>query len=567
MTAFLRLCTVARLWLLVITFLVVAALAEAAEPDSSVTDLRETSVTLGEPASLVVWNRPIVTLRASIDALTPQIRIARIQKRISSLPPNALTGQVKPMPATLGMLSGYWIYLDGRTLFALLPEDVDSEVGQTLEQLAQATTLNLAEALQARAEQQRLPLLIQSVALTLVTTVLFGLTLRVVARLRNRALRRWLHAFSERPIQLRGFDLQPYLRAAEEGAVKLTALGADLFAAYVWLTLVLGYFPYTEPWGEGLAIWLMDRLATLALGAVAALPGLFTVIIIFLATRLIVQTMNRFFASIERGWLKVGWLEAETARATRRLAVVLIWIFALTVAYPYIPGSQSAAFKGISVFVGLMISLGSAGFVNQVMSGLVLVYSRSIKPGEFIQVGTTQGRITEVGVLATKMATPTRQEITFPNATLVSASITNFSRLADPEHGSIISTTVTIGYDAPWRQVHAMLLLAAERSAYVREEPKPRVLQRALSDFYVEYRLIISIDKPESQSFVLSEVHAHIQDVFNEFGVQIMSPHFERQPGEKIWVPKAAWYESPAGSPASDPLASEVRVATAAKTL
>jgi small-conductance mechanosensitive channel len=243
--------------------------------------------------------------------------------------------------------------------------------------------------------------------------------------------------------------------------------------------------------------------------------------------------VNRFFRSVEIGWLRVSWLEAETARATRRLAIVLIWIFALTVAYPYIPGSQSDAFKGISVFVGLMISLGSAGFVNQLMSGLVIVYSRALKPGDFVQVGDSEGTITEVGMLSTKMVTPIRHEVTIPNAVLVGSKVTNFSRLADKDTGSVVPTEVTIGYDTSWRQVHAMLQIAAERTPSVRREPKPVVIQRALSDFYVAYQLLVSIDKPETRRAVLSELHASIQDVFNEYGVQIMSPNFENQPEGK----------------------------------
>lgn len=520
-------------------------------------DITRTTVTIGEPATLVLWNRPIVTLRARIDAVTPQDRVERIRRRIADWPADAMTGTVRPVPATLGALHGFWVYIEGRTVLALLPQDLDPDAGQTLEQLANETAQKLAAALEARAEQQRLPLIARGAVLTLLGTAAFALVLWGVARLRARVLDRPLRADREHPLRIRGIDLRPYLRAVEHGAIKFTALCAGLLAGYVWLTLVLGFFPYTAPWSDGLALWLGERLGTLAAGVAEALPGMFTVIIIFFATRLIVQAVDRFFASVERGWLRVGWLEADTARATRRLAVVLIWIFALTVAYPYIPGSHSDAFKGISVLVGLMVSLGSAGFVNQVMSGLVIVYSRSVKSGEFVEVGGTQGTISEIGVLATKLITPTRQEITFPNATLVGSSIVNFSRLADADHGSIIGTTVTIGYDTSWRQVHAMLLLAAERTQAVRKEPKPRVLQRALSDFYVEYRLLVSIDAPATQPMALSELHAQIQDVFNEFGVQIMSPHFQRQPAEKVWVDKQAWYPPPAARPTGSATASE----------
>ena len=223
------------------------------------------------------------------------------------------------------------------------------------------------------------------------------------------------------------------------------------------------------------------------------------------------------------------------------MVVLLVWIFAIVVAYPYIPGSQTPVFKGISVFVGLMATLGSAGVVNHLVSGLVIVYSRSCKPGDFIKVGEIEGVVTQVGVLSTKISTRKKTEITVPNAVLVGTSITNYTRLAR-EDGEMITTTVTIGYDAPWRQVQELLLKAAGRTAGIRKAPAPFVHQRALSDFYVEYELLARIEQPRERPEVLSRLHAEIQDAFNEAGVQIMSPHFEGQPEGKVWVPKTAWH-------------------------
>ena len=220
---------------------------------------------------------------------------------------------------------------------------------------------------------------------------------------------------------------------------------------------------------------------------------------------------------------------------------MLIWVFSVTIAYPYIPGSGTDAFKGVSVFVGLVVSLGSAGVVNQVMSGLVVIYSRALKPGEFVRVGDDLGTVSELGMLSTKIITRKREEITIPNAVLVGTKMVNYSRHAVGE-GAVVGTTVTIGYDVPWRQVHAMLLRAAEQTAGVRKDPAPRVWQKALSDFYVEYELVVNLDKPEERVPVLSELHTHIQDAFNENGVQIMSPHYESQPGEKVFVPKSQWF-------------------------
>jgi small-conductance mechanosensitive channel len=174
-----------------------------------------------------------------------------------------------------------------------------------------------------------------------------------------------------------------------------------------------------------------------------------------------------------------------------------------------------------------------------------VVYSRACKPGEYVRVGDIEGVVSQVGVLSTKLVTRKKEEITVPNAVLTGSSMTNYSRLAG-EQGAIVGTTVTIGYDAPWRQVHAMLLMAAEQTTGIRKEPKPFVLQRSLSDFYVEYELRFHLQRPEERIFVLSELHGHIQDAFNEFGVQIMSPHFEGQPEGRVIVPRAQWHATPA---------------------
>jgi len=218
---------------------------------------------------------------------------------------------------------------------------------------------------------------------------------------------------------------------------------------------------------------------------------------------------------------------------------------AVTLCIPYIPGSDTDAFRGVSVFVGLMLSLGSAGLVNQVMSGLVVVYARAIRPGEYVKVGDIDGLVAEVGLLSTKLVTARKEEVTIPNAVMIGEATVNYSRLSDKD-GAVVATSITIGYDAPWRQVHALLCLAAERTDTVRKDPAPRVVQRSLGDFYVEYTLVTHVDQPWQRPAILSELHANIQDAFNEYGVQIMSPHFENQPHAPVLVPKDRWREAPA---------------------
>ncbi|MCB1993691.1 MAG: mechanosensitive ion channel [Geminicoccaceae bacterium] len=514
---------------------------------------RTNAVTIADPAELVVWNRPIVTLRAKIDNVTPAERVGRASQELAALRQEEPTGEAVAVPAQLGALQGYFIEIDNRQIFGLLPQDVDPLQRETLEQAAIAAAGRLNAALRVRAEQRSLPMILRSFGLASLATAVLVLMILGIVWLRRLTLRQLTALSRGNAITVAGIDLRPYSRATGTAVVKALGVAAQLVCVYLWLAFVLLQFSYTRPWGEGLGIWLISLLGEFSHAILSAVPGLFTVAIIFIMTRFVADLVKGFFKRVEAGWLRVHWLEAETARATRRLVIVLLWLFALTVAYPYIPGSQTDAFKGISVLAGLMLSLGAAGFINQVMSGFVVVYSRSVRTGEFVEVGAIQGTVTEVGMLATKLVTATREEVTIPNAVFVTSSLTNFSRHADAAHGSTIGTTVTIGYDAPWRQVQAMLIMSAERTRAIRRQPKPRVVQRNLDDFYVEYRLLFAIDHPETQLFVLSELHGHIQDVFNEHGVQILSPHFNSQPAEPVVVPEVDWHRPPAPPPVEQP--------------
>lgn len=512
-----------------------------AQPENAATPL----VRPGKPHAVRVWNRYIVELRATVAGLSPRERAARIQQRIEDLPPEVLRGEVKAAPAQIGRLKGILISVDDHILLGLVPQDVDPESRKTLDQLAGEAATQFEKAFAAMAEQQRLPVLLRGIAITLGLTLLLMLALWGIVVLRRRALRRLKVSERQRPLVLQGLNFAPLLTGFERGLIKLTAWGAIAIAVYLWLTFVLVQFPYFQPIGERLEIHLLDLLTDLGVAIVRAVPGLFTVLVIFVLTRLVTGAVSTFLKSVETGQVTAGWLEPELAKATRWVVVALIWVFALTVAYPYIPGSDTQAFKGISVLLGVMVSLGSAGLVNQVMSGLAIVYSRSFRLGDHIQAGEHEGIVSQMGILSAKIKNR-RQEITIPNAVLVGLTITNYSRLAEKSGTVVASTSVTIGYDAPWRQVHAMLLLAAERTGGICNEPHPFVLQHALSDFYVEYHLNVHIEKPEDRFFVLSALHGNIQDVFNEHGVQIMSPHFEAQPESEIVVPKSRWHAPPA---------------------
>jgi small-conductance mechanosensitive channel len=283
----------------------------------------------------------------------------------------------------------------------------------------------------------------------------------------------------------------------------------------------------------------------LGLGVVNGIPGLITVVIILFVARMLTRLIRLWFSLIERGRMRPRWIHPETAQPTRRLLTVLLWAFAVIVSYPYLPGSQTDAFRGVSVFLGLMVTLGSSGLMNHVMSGFMITYSRALRVGDFVRIGDVEGTVMHLGVLSTKVKTLWLEEVTIPNAVVVAQTTTDYSRFGDTD-GIFTPTSVTIGYDVPWRQVHSLLLLAADRTPGLRRQPEPLVLQMALEDFYVKYTLLVCLDRQDSRLQTLNVLHANIQDLFNEYGVQIMSPNYMVDPAAPKVVPRKDWFAAPA---------------------
>jgi small-conductance mechanosensitive channel len=520
---------------------------ETAPPTWPRTERPGASGTTVGPATLVIWHRPIVVFRAPVGPLSPAERAAGAVRRFDALPDDVRADEVSAAPAAVGGLRGVLVAARDHPLFGILDEDADPTTGETLAEVSGRAVAQVRAVIEARAEQRRPAIVARGVGLSLGLAAMLLLILWAIWRAADRALLRLAETTHRRAITLVGVDLRGPLEGVERGLVRLTAWGLGLVAAYLWLTVTLRQFPYTRPWSERLRAEFFIVLGELGTGALQGAPGLLGVVVIFLVARFVVRIVDMFFRAVEQDVVKVRPLEPDTARATRSIAIVLIWVFAFTIAYEYIPGSRTDAFKAIGVLLGLMISLGSAGLVNQLMSGLVVIYSRALRPGELVRAGDLAGRVSEVGLLSTKLVAK-GEEITIPNAVLVGRTVTNYSRLGG-EHGPVISTSVGIGYDAPWRQVHAILQLAAERTPGIRKDPRPYVRQTALSDFFVEYELRGHLELPADRGQVLSELHAQIQDAFNEFGVQIMSPAYESQPERPVVVPRSRWYAAPAAPP------------------
>jgi small-conductance mechanosensitive channel len=498
----------------------------------------------GQSATVMLSNRPVAVLRARVLGRLPSERAAGAERLLNDLVSQRITG-----PVEVQTLEGSRLISVGtHRVFALTPFDVDEVSGETLDEettkVVGALRLALAEALEARSPS----LLLRGGLLSILILALGSFLLLVIARGHHRIARRLIVAAESR-VGRSGTGSLEVLRASRvfdfsRGVVSLVSLVLSLLVLYSALTFVLRQFPYTRPWGESMRAFMLSTLSRLALDGVAAIPALFTVLVILVIARFAIRLLQLFFKAIEEGRVEVRWLHPETAQSTRRLATTLLWIFAAVMAYPYLPGSGTDAFKGASVFIGLVLSLGSSGLVNQIMSGFMITYSRAVRLNDYVDIGHVEGTVTQVGVLSTKIRTPRGEEVTIPNAVVVAATTTNYSRFAID--GVYMATSVTIGYDVPWRQVQSMLLIAASRTTGVRKTPEPKVRQSELQDFYVKYTLLVCPEEPERRFQILSTLHENILDVFNEYGVQIMSPNYEADPeGLKI-VPKERWHAAPA---------------------
>jgi small-conductance mechanosensitive channel len=345
---------------------------------------------------------------------------------------------------------------------------------------------------------------------------------RILSRLRELTLQQTKRIASRR---LRQVSVQRLSQLAVM-STRLGAVAAGLAGFFVWATALLDLVPAMHDVAVRVEHAVIVEIERLALIAVRAVPDLCIVALIYFATRFIHEMLNHYFRSITAGEVKSSVFDEVTAETTRRLADIGLWVAAVIIAFPYIPGSESAAFRGVSVLAGLMLSLGSANLVGQFASGLSLIYGRALKPGEYIACGETEGVVEQVGMFACSIRTP-RDEVVVLSHTVVASGLKNYSRRADRVR---LTTEVTIGYDAPWRQVRDLLLAAAAETEGIRAEPAPSVRQVALEDFYVRYELQFTPLDPAERCPLLCRLHGAIQDRFHEAGVQIMSPNYRGDP-------------------------------------
>lgn len=502
-----------------------------------------------ERAEVLVDGRVVLSVRG-VEAFPAQQRAEEIARRIvtaakdPAIPAGAVRTEDKGDRTDL--------HAGDRFLFNLFDADAELE-GISRKILAEATQLRLIEAIASyRHDRSPRVLLINSLyalaAILAAVGLLFGFH-RSFHHLDDIVARRLQIHLKALEAQSARFLRAQQLANASRGALKVIFVLLKAALAFLSLNFVLGLYPWTRPFAAWLFDLILDPIHAMALAVLATIPDLIFIALLILVTRYILKMIETFFSSIDQGAIRLASFEREWAWPTYRIARLLVIIFAVVMAYPYVPGSQSDAFKGISIFLGLIISLGSSSIIANIIAGYSLAYRRPFKIGDRVKINGIVGDVMEMRVLVARLRSPKNEEIVLPSTTILNGEVINYSTFAR-EQGLVLHTTVGIGYETPWRQVEAMLRMAADRTVGLLKQPPPFVLQTALGDFAVTYELNAYCKDPQAMARLYSVLHQNILDVFNEYGVAIMTPAYISDPPEPKLVPKDQWYAAPATTPA-----------------
>ncbi len=446
----------------------------------------------------------------------------------------------------------YAAIMAGDRILMGVSEDDAQLAGSTRQELATAHAEKIHTAIENYRQARRSEAMMGSYGRVAVATLVLCLATLVLlrgwryvdARIGERT-ERLSRTLKERSLQeMRADRIGGYLRLGWRllGTVLILAILAT-FTGYL-----LEQFPATRPLGVQFFSLLMEPLRAMGTSFVAEVPSLLFLAVLFLLVRFTLRGLRPLSEAVAQRAVIVTGFEPEWARPTYNLARLAIIFFALVVAYPYIPGSDSDAFKGISIFFGVMFSLGSSSAVSNSIAGYIILYRRAFKVGDRVKIGSSLGDVMDMHVQVTRLKTLKNEEVIIPNSQILNSEVVNYSSLAASD-GLILHTIVGIGYEVPWRQVEAMLHEAARRTQGLLKTPTPFVNQKNLADFAVNYELNVFCADARAMIGLYSELHRNIQDVFNEYGVQIMTPSYMADPETAKIVPREQWFAPPAVAP------------------
>jgi small-conductance mechanosensitive channel len=498
------------------------------------------------PTAPVIVDGEVLFRVRGVSAYPAERRAAEIARAIvevaedRTILPEAI--RAEPMDVGIRIVAGK------RTVARVVPADAALEQVH-VDVLAEAEVARIREAVIAYRHDRSTTNLAGAGGIAAGATIAYAIAMFVVLRGGGRLIRRTKRRLE---VRIRSMEAKSFrlLRATTismivDALLRLTRIAIAAILTYGYLALVLRQFPKTRPLADSALATVLGPVGDLGLAFVNQIPDLIALAVIILITRYALELMRLFFELIERREINLGTFEPEWAMPTYKVIRLLVVAFASVVAYPYIPGSHSAAFQGVSIFIGLILSLGSSSVIANIIAGYMMIYRRAFRVGDRIKVGNTIGDVVDIRLLVTHLRSLKNEAITIPNTVILNSEVLNYSALAKSD-GLILHMSVGIGYEVPWRQVEAMLLMAAGRVAGLLHSPPPFVLQTSLGDFAVNYELNVYCDQPLAMLPLQAELQRHVLDVFNEYGVQIMTPHYQLDPaGLKIVAPDQ-WHAAPA---------------------
>jgi small-conductance mechanosensitive channel len=519
-------------WLLVSSLLFVAPAALAQQADSGKGEAASSAAEAETPeeesvvpeGDVVIDGREVLKVYETVAGSTPQERARVIASRIVMVARDSHVSEV----IRLEPREGWTEIFSGDQVIMVVTQGDAREAGESREKLSAEYGGRIKQAIEIYRHDHSWRMIVDGIFKTCLATAILIPVLWLIGKIGSAIrvrIERYVYVTEQSTaksgLQIAVAYIGPISLAI--GAVFKWVLILGLFETY--LTIVLGFYSSTREISLTVTKWTLSQLEGLGKAGIDYLPNLLVLAAIAIIANYAIRLSQLIFGEIGKGNLKIGGFFADWAEPTEKLVRVLFLALALVVAFPYLPGAKSPAFQGISIFVGLLLSFGSSSAVANAIAGVILTYMRSYLVGDWVQIGDTMGEVTEKNLLVTRVLTPKEEIITIPNATVMNVAVKNYSVKAR-KSGVIFYTTVSIGYDAPWRTVHQLLISAAMASDHVLQHPAPFVLQHALNDFYVSYELNAYTDSPRDVLNIFSDLHRNVQDKFNEAGVEICSPHF-----------------------------------------
>lgn len=483
-------------------------------------------------------NVALFTIYEKVGSFTPQERAKAIEDRLVRISRDPQISLDEIRINEIGSMTA----LTANDFVIMVVTDGDTTpLGQTRETLAKDYATKIQAALAKSREQVTLRALLIDAALALLDTAIFVILLVLIHKIFPKIyskINAWrgtiIRAIKIQRVELLSTD---QIAAGLIRSAKGIRVAVVLVLLYIYLTTVLGIHPWTRGISASLLEAVVSTLRTIGQAFGAFIPDVISIAIIIVITRYIIKLIALFFTSIERGAITFPGFYREWAQPTYKIVRLMVILFAAIAVFPYIPGSRSEGFRGISVFLGLLLSLASAAAIGNLIAGVILTYMRPFRTGDRVRIADTTGDVMEKTLLVTRVRTIKNVDVTIPNAMVLGSHLINFSSCAQ-DRGLILHTSVTIGYNAPWRTVHELLIAAARATTHILAKPEPFVWQTSLNDFYVTYEINAYTDQPNLMADIYAELHQHIQDKFNEAGVEIMSPHYAQiRDGNKTTIP------------------------------